>query len=258
MSQQSNITDVTQPIVGITACVTNQDKHQVHSVGSKYIHAICQHAGVIPVLIPAIGEKFKRLFNILDGVLLTGSYSNVQPQLYKDSPSNQEMPTDPERDQTTLPMIQQAFTQGVPVLGICRGLQEINVALGGSLYQAVHEQPGFNDHREDKQQSLEQQYAPSHAVSLSEDGYLATALAERQSRVNSLHGQGIRRLAKGLQVEALAEDGLVEAVSGTGKGFLLGVQWHPEWRPEQHPLYQVIFQRFGQACRDYQQQRCAR
>jgi putative glutamine amidotransferase len=153
---------------------------------------------------------------------------------------------------------------GVPVLGICRGFQEMNVAFGGSLHQKVHETGNFMDHREPENEPVEIQYAPSHPVQVAPGGLLAGIGLAQEIRVNSIHGQGIERLAPGLRVEATAPDGLIEALSvppgaafASLDVFALGVQWHPEWQVTQNPDYLSILQAFGDACRKRATQRDA-
>jgi len=154
-----------------------------------------------------------------------------------------------------LPLIPLALSMGLPVLAICRGFQEVNVALGGSLHQKVQEQSGFLDHRENLEEPLESQYAQVHAVTFNPGGILAGIASAPSAQVNSLHGQGVARLGKGLKVEAVAPDGLIEAFRHEGPGFLLGVQWHPEWRVTENPFYLGIFKAFGDACRLHAAQR---
>jgi putative glutamine amidotransferase len=154
------------------------------------------------------------------------------------------------RDENSLSVIPLAIEMQIPTLAVCRGFQEVNVALGGSLHQKVHEVPGLNDHRENTQDNLDQQYADSHSIALTAGGLLAGLAGKNTAMVNSLHGQGIQRLADGLQIEALAPDGLIEAVSlKLAHSFFLAVQWHPEWKLDENPFYQNIFQAFGRACR---------
>jgi putative glutamine amidotransferase len=163
---------------------------------------------------------------------------------------------DPERDATTLPLIRAAVAAGVPVFGICRGFQELNVAFGGSLHQKVHETGTFMDHREPENEPVEVQYAPSHPLHVQPGGVLAGLGLPGEIRVNSIHGQGVERLAPGLRVEALAPDGLIESISVEGAAsFALGVQWHPEWQVRSNPEYLAIFQAFGDACRKRASQR---
>lgn len=241
-----------RPLVGIACCTRLQGAHRFHMVGDKYIQAARSGADVSVLLLPALGEDSIDLLSQLDGILLTGSHSNVEPRHYGAAQQQEDMLTDPLRDATTLTLIRAAIEQQVPVLGICRGFQEINVALGGSLHQAVHQVAGLQDHREDKKQPLQQQYGISHPVELQPGGQLARLMSDvRTQQVNSLHGQGVQRLAPGLRAEALAPDGLVEAFSleDSNAGFLLAVQWHPEWQMAQHPFYRAIFETFGNACR---------
>jgi putative glutamine amidotransferase len=181
----------------------------------------------------------------VDGLLFTGAPSNVAPVHYGQT-ARPGTELDEIRDATSLPLLRAATQSGKPVLAICRGFQELNVALGGSLYQHVHEIPGRLDHREPANVSREIEYAPAHGVTIVPDGLLARLSGLTQGKVNSLHHQGIDRLAPGLKAEAHAPDGQIEAVSHPGAyAFLLGVQWHPEWRFAQDPLSLAIFQGFG-------------
>ena len=179
--------------------------------------------------------------------MLTGSPSNVEPFHYQGPDSAPGTDHDPARDATTLPLLRAAIAAGVPVLGICRGFQEMNVAFGGSLHQSVHAVAGLNDHRENKDDDLDVQYAPSHSITLTQGGVLQRlAGGTNEARVNSLHGQGIERLGTGLTVEAIAPDGLIEAVSvSAARAFALGVQWHPEWKHGSDALSTAIFRAFG-------------
>ncbi|WP_115573661.1 gamma-glutamyl-gamma-aminobutyrate hydrolase family protein [Xanthomonas campestris] len=245
------------PLVGLPTDRSLHGPHPFLAAGEKYVRAVVEAAGAQPVLLPSLqppldaGAWLQRL----DGLLLTGAISNVEPHHYSDEPSWEGNPHDPARDATSLALIPQALARGLPVLAICRGLQEVNVALGGRLHQRVHEVPGLADHREDRSAPLDTQYGPAHPVQLQPGGWLAAMSDTAQVQVNSLHGQGIATLAAGLVVEATAPDGLIEAFRGPGPGFLLAVQWHPEWRVTQHPFYRAIFQAFGEACRQYAAQR---
>lgn len=245
------------PLVGLPTDRSLHGPHPFLAAGEKYVRAVVEAAGAQPVLLPSLqppldaGAWLQRL----DGLLLTGAVSNVEPHHYSDEPSWEGNPHDPTRDATSLALIPQALARGLPVLAICRGLQEVNVALGGRLHQRVHEVPGLADHREDRSAPLDIQYGPAHPVQLQPGGWLAGMSDTAQVQVNSLHGQGIATLAAGLLVEATAPDGLIEAFRGPGPGFLLAVQWHPEWRVTQHPFYRAIFQAFGEACRQYAAQR---
>jgi putative glutamine amidotransferase len=193
-------------------------------------------------------EALDRLLDSLDGVLLTGSPSNVEPYHYGGEQSRQGTAHDPARDGTTLPLIRHSLDRGVPLFAICRGFQELNVALGGSLYQAVHAVNGHKDHRARFDIPLDESYGPVHPVRLS--GKLRDWVGEDEIMVNSLHWQGISRLASPLQAEAYAEDGLVEAVRGPDdSAFCLGVQWHPEWAAKANPVSVSLFRRFGAAAK---------
>ena len=194
---------------------------------------------------------------VADGILLTGAASNVHPGRYGQHVHDPGLPQDTARDATTLPLIRAALKRGIPLLAICRGFQEINVALGGTLHQAVHEVDGMLDHREENSHSLDQQYGPAHRIGLVAGGRLAHMLdGATNLTVNSLHGQGIAQLAPGLTVEARADDGLVEACTvADAPGFTLAVQWHPEWRSADNPDSMKLLHAFGQACRRYQNDR---
>jgi putative glutamine amidotransferase len=238
------------PLIGIPTDRTQIGLHPFVAVGEKYVRAVVDGAGGIPLLWPALSPPLDPavLLETVDGLLLTGAVSNIEPHHYSDEPSWEGNLHDPARDATTLPLVSAALAAGVPMLAVCRGFQEVNVALGGTLHQKVHAVPGLMDHREDQQASLDVQYGPAHVVNLAPGGLLA-ALGGAQQQVNSLHGQGIKRLAEDLVVEATAPDGLVEAFRHAGATFLLGVQWHPEWKLTQNPFYAGIFRAFGDACR---------
>lgn len=240
------------PLIGVSACFKQLDLHPSHTVGDKYLRAVAEAAAGIPLVIPALGELIDQpaLLERLDGLLLTGSPSNVEPHHYGGPASASAAEHDPSRDRTTLPLIRAAVAAGVPVFGICRGFQEMNVAFGGSLHQRVHEVPGLMDHREQLEGGLDIQYGAAHPVRIQPAGLLAGLGLGPQIQVNSLHGQGVERLALGLRIEALAEDGLIEAFSVENAAtFALGVQWHPEWRVMDNPDYRAIFAAFGAACR---------
>ena len=246
-----------KPIIGIPADRRLLNSHWFHCVGEKYINAVAQAADAVPVLVPALGELYVReSLPSFDGILFTGSPSNVEPHRYSGPQSAPGTLHDPERDATTLPMINGAVEEGVPILGICRGFQEINVALGGSLTQRLQEIPGNLDHREDTSLPMEQQYEPAHEIELVEGGMLHRIAGARRVKVNSLHSQGVDRLAPRLITEATAEDGVVEAFRIDGaKSFALAVQWHPEWKVMENPISRALFAAFGQAGREHASRR---
>jgi putative glutamine amidotransferase len=241
------------PLVGITSCLKPRDELHFHTVGDKYVDAVVVGTGAVPVLIPALGGRLDpdALLDRLDGVLVTGSPSNVDPAHYGGPAPREGNLADPARDATTLPLIRRAVARGIPLLAICRGLQEVNVAFGGTLHQHLHEVPGRRDHRSDKTKPLPERYGLAHPVDLTPGGRLQALLGgATRIEVNSLHAQGIDRLAPGLAVEALAEDGTIEAVSVTGaEGFALAVQWHPEWHVLENPVSRRLFAAFGDAAR---------
>jgi putative glutamine amidotransferase len=239
-----------RPLIGIPADRRMVGAHPFHMVGEKYARAVLDAAGAAPVLIPSLAEelKFDELLERLDGLLFTGSPSNVEPHHYEGQPSEPGTLHDPARDATTLPLIRTAVERGVPVFGICRGFQEMNVAFGGTLHQKVHEVPGHLDHRDDETQPLEVQYGPAHEVMLEPGGLLRSLAAGDRITVNSLHSQGIERLGEPLAVEARAPDGLIEAFRvAAARSFALAVQWHPEWRVLANPFSRALFAAFGQA-----------
>ena len=247
------------PLVGLPTDRKQIGLHPFLAAGEKYVRAVVDGAGATPVLLPALQPPLAadEWLPRLDGLLLTGAVSNIEPHHYGDEPSYEGNLHDPARDATTLGLVPRAVAMGLPVLAICRGFQEVNVAFGGSLFQKLHEATGFNDHRENPGDPLDVQYAPSHAIRLAEGGLLATIAGGTHAQVNSLHGQGVARLGGGLVVEAIAPDGAIEAFRRDGDGFLLGVQWHPEWQVTTNPFYLGIFRAFGDACRAYAARRAA-
>jgi putative glutamine amidotransferase len=243
-----------KPVVGVPACRRMYEPHYYHVVGEKYLQAVAEAANCIPLIIPALGADMKLdvLIDLLDGLLLTGSISNVEPRHYDGSPSDPGTLHDPHRDEMTLPLIPDLIAAGMPLFAICRGFQEMNVAYGGSLHQKIKETGHYGDHAENPDNPLETQYGSSHGVDLTSGGLLTGITGKRHLQVNSLHHQGVDRLGDGLRVEATADDSLVEAFRvGGAPGFNLAVQWHPEWKPLENPDSTAIFDAFGDAVRDY-------
>lgn len=241
-----------RPLIGIPADRRMVGPHPFHMVGEKYAHAVARAAGALPILIPVLPEPLEsgEVLAQLDGLLFPGSPSNVEPHHYDEGPSEPGTLHDPERDATTLPLIRAAIEQGVPVLGLCRGFQEMNVALGGKLWQKVHEVPGLHDHREDKSAPLEVQYGPAHEVVLEPGPMREWAGGAERIKVNSLHAQGVKQLAPALQIAARAPDGLIEAFClPEAPAFTWGVQWHPEWRVMANNFSVALFTAFGEAAR---------
>ncbi len=248
---------VSRPLIGIPTSVRVRNGIAVHSVHEDEITAAMDAAGGMPVLIPALGEALDTASVLarLDGVLIAGAISNIEPHHYGDVPRTSGSPIDPARDATALPLIRDALEAGVPLLAICRGLQELNVALGGSLHQEIHELDAMLDHRCAPDAPPAVMFQDAHEVSFAKGGVLAgiarAAIGGDQATVNSLHGQGIDRLADGLVIEARAPDGIVEAVRvKDAPAFAIGIQWHPEWQATKDKLSAAIFRAFGDAARD--------
>jgi putative glutamine amidotransferase len=247
-----------RPSIGIPADRRVLGLHQFHIVGEKYARAVLDGAGGLPLLIPAFAEELgmDELLGLVDGLVFTGSPSNVEPHHYFGPPSDPGTLHDPARDATTLPLIRKAVAAGIPVLGICRGFQEMNVAFGGTLHQKVHELEGRFDHREDESRELDIQYGPAHEVILEKGGLLHELAGMDRITVNSLHAQGIDRLGEGLSIEARAPDGLVEAFRvHPSRSFAVAVQWHPEWKVMSNPFSRALFAAFGAAARAYMQKK---
>jgi len=237
------------PLVGIPTCLRTVNERLFHGVNDRYPSAVLDAAGCLPVLIPAVGSKVdvRAVLSRLDGLLLTGSPSNVHPSHYGAEPSDPEILYDPERDATTLPRIREAIRRDLPILAICRGIQELNVALGGTLHQRVHEVPGRHNHRS-RRDSSDGPYGPAHRVTLTAGGLLASLAGAPEVKVNSLHSQGIDRPAVSLRIEAVAPDGQIEAVSLPEARFVVGVQWHPEYKAVDDPFSSALFSAFAVAC----------
>lgn len=263
-------------LVGVVTDTGTLGPHPAFLCGRKYVDAVIDGADALAVLLPAVAQSIDALLATVDGLLFTGSYSDIDPALYDAAalPASVRPPRrDPERDATALPLLRAAIDNGTPVLAICRGLQELNVSLGGTLHQALHILPDHLDHRDSDRNapaqraasdacpsafadvspdSLALRYGPAHSVELTKGGLLQSLFNTDSCTVNSLHGQGIDRLAEHLLVEAIAPDGVIEAVrSRNTSGFVVGVQWHPEWQFANNPQSVALFKAFGDACRQY-------
>ena len=242
---------MSRPIVVIPSCSKNIGGLTFDAAGRKYSSAVADVAECQPLLIP-LGAGIADIGSVLDiasGILLSGSLTNVEPVHYRseEPPIDKDM-IDRERDAVTLPLIRAAIERKVPLFAICRGFQEFNVAMGGTLHQAVHQVDGHRDHREPTSEDYDIKFGPQHQVKLA--GELARWIGKSELTVNSLHWQGIRTLAAPLVAEAFAEDGLIEAIRAPhGNAFTLGVQWHPEWRPRSNPISMSLFRKFGDAAR---------
>jgi putative glutamine amidotransferase len=247
-----------RPIILVPCDVKQVGIHPFHAVGEKYIDAVAHGAGSWPLLVPALGPgtdlysledhyDLDALLGLAHGVFLPGSTSNVAPPRYG-AAADPDMYQDPQRDALVFRLIERALALELPLLAVCRGMQELNVALGGTLHPRLHEVPGHLDHRDNPELPRADQYLPVHPVELTEGGQLARLLGRDRIEVNSLHGQGVAELAPGLAVEGVAPAGVVEAVSVRAHpGFALGVQWHPEWRYREDPVSVSLFGAFGEA-----------
>jgi len=244
---------MSKPIIGISTCFETHGLHNYHQAGDKYVSAILKVFDAVPLLIPSIGPQLgiQEILDTVDGLLFTGSYSNINPKEYNGTPSLTEIKHDRNRDETTIPLIRHAVDKGVPVFAICRGFQEMNVAFGGSLHQRVHEVEGLNDHREDDSLDLSGQYAFAHDINIAENGHLSKITNSAVEQVNSVHWQGIDQLGQGLEVEAKSPDGLIEAFRVKDAPFALAVQWHPEYNLTEIPFYYNIFESFSNAVQSY-------
>jgi putative glutamine amidotransferase len=204
------------PVVGVPCDYRMLGHHPFHVAGDKYIRAVRESSGAVPVLIPSLANPIppEEILSTVDGLLFTGSPSNVAPHRYQGVALREGVLQDENRDATTLPLLKAAIAGGIPTLCMCRGFQELNVAMGGSLHQHLHEIEGRLDHREDHDAELELQYGPAHQVEILEGGLLSRIVRERRFQVNSLHSQGIDRLAPSLRADARAPDGTIPSGAG--------------------------------------------
>ncbi|MCJ8144360.1 gamma-glutamyl-gamma-aminobutyrate hydrolase family protein [Ancylobacter sp. A5.8] len=256
-----------RPVIGIISDVKANGGQVVHGVTEKYVYSVAKGAQALPVLLPGTVSAVDadmaperlvvdEVLELVDAIFLPGSPSNVAPHHYGDAPHDPPLPSDPHRDDLSLPLIKAALERGVPIFGVCRGFQEMNVALGGTLFQKLYEQPGRFDHREDTRLDIAMQYAPVHEVLLEPGGLLAGLAGASTWRVNSLHGQGVAQLAPNATVEARAADGTIEAFRiADAPGFNLAIQWHPEWRFWDDRLSSAVFTAFGAAARLHAERR---
>lgn len=245
---------MSKPVVAIPADIREIEGNIWQATPNQYVRAAVNGADVMVFLVPAqeTGNDIDGILDRVDGLLLSGSRTNLHPSLYGEAASEADGPFDPARDATSLPLIRRALERGIPLLAICRGLQELNVVLGGTLASEIQEQPGIWDHRKPDTPDLDVAYGIRQKIVVKEGSCLASVLGAGEISVNSLHRQAIAKTAPGLAVEAVAEDGTIEAVSVIGaKAFAVGVQWHPEyWVGSDQPSNR-LFAAFGKAARDY-------
>jgi putative glutamine amidotransferase len=249
-----------KPLVWLPACHRNLDLSDPGGytvLADRYAAAVTA-LGLQPVLFPMAGAAdVPDLLPLVDGVLLTGSPSNVEAAHFGATPLETDL-LDPRRDALTMALVRAAIAEGVPLFGVCRGLQEINVALGGSLYQRVHTETGLMDHREPDDEPLEVQFAERHEIIIEPDSAFAEWAGGTHVLVNSLHGQGIKELGRNMVAEGRAPDGLVEAVRiKDSRAFAYAVQWHPEWRHEANRFYDRTLKAFARACSENRERKDA-
>ena len=241
-----------QPLVAVSTDVKQFENYTWHAAPQQYLEAAIVGAGVLPVLVPSFGDRLDldELLSSVDGVMLTGSKSNVDPRLYGEDATEANGPYDFARDSTTMPLIRKAIERGVPLLAICRGIQELNVALGGSLATEIQERDGIDDHRAPVSDNQDERFAIRQTATIKPGSCLAGVFGPGDILVNSVHRQAVERLGAKLQVEAVAPDGTVEAVSvRDSRAFAVGVQWHPEYWVNSDDVSQRIFKAFGDAVR---------
>ncbi len=243
-----------QPLVAVSTDVKQCKNYTWHAAPQQYLEAAIAGAGVLPVLVPSFGDRLNldELLSYVDGVMLTGSKSNVDPRLYGKEATEANGPYDFARDSTTIPMIRKTIERGIPLLAICRGIQELNVALGGSLATEIQEREGIADHRAPISDNQDERFAIRQVVTIEPGSCLAGVCGPGDILVSSVHRQAVERLGSKLQVEAVAPDGTVEAVSvRDASAFAVGVQWHPEYWVKSDDVSQRIFKVFGDAVRDH-------
>ena len=257
---------MTRPIVLVSADVRPADGHVWHAAPASYLEAVIAGSDAIPLVLPSLGPAIDldTVLARVDGVMLTGSRSNVHPSLYGGEASEENGPYDPQRDATALPLVRRALEIGIPVLAICRGMQELNVALGGTLATEIQSLPGRADHRAVVSDNQDERYGLAHEITVEPGSCLAAVLETvpdggpdgGKTTVNSLHRQAVDILAPGLVADALAEDGTIEAAHPeAAKGWALATQWHPEYWVASDDTSKKIFAAFGKAMRDWQKRR---
>ena len=249
---------MTKPLVLVTADVKSIDGFNWHAVISTYLQAVLKGSDAVPMILPSLGADLDldAALDQVDGVLATGSRSNVNPQLYGEVPVEENGPYDPDRDATTLPLLKRAIERGIPVFAICRGMQELNVALGGTLLTEIQALSGRKDHRAPTSDHQDERFRIAHPVEVSSGGCLEKVLGAEPFEVNSLHRQAVGALGNGLTIEAQAEDGTIEAVSvKDSPGYVLATQWHPEYWVTTDGPSKKLFQAFGDAVRNYREKR---
>jgi putative glutamine amidotransferase len=242
------------PLVGLPSDTYEKDGFLFHSLGDKYARALTEVSQVLPVMIPSMFDdtQLDELLDNFNGILMTGAVSNVHPPHYGEEPSADHEPYDHNRDASTLKLIRAVIDRGMPLFCICRGFQELNVAFGGSLETELQRGHGRLDHRAPRSDDTDVRYAPRHSIAITKGGFLERMLGKSETMVNTIHRQGIKSIAPGLNIEAMAPDGVIEAVSVKGaRSFAFGTQWHPEYKAAANPDSVKLFTAFGDAVRAY-------
>ena len=260
------MTTAPRPLICVSANSRQPDDRRrlpMYATAERYVQALLKMVDCIPVLMPPVGGAVDaaELVSRMDGFVLTGGLANVEPHHYDGPPFPDDEPIDPGRDALVLPLVRACIAERVPVFGICRGIQEINVALGGSLHYRIHQLPGKNDHRMPRREDVtyEEIYQLKHMVRLTPRGMFQSLVGQDEMMVNSLHGQGVDRLGAGLVVEAMSPDGVIEGLRYDDETqFIVGVQWHAEWQPEVHTLSGALYTAFGKAARARAARRASR
>jgi putative glutamine amidotransferase len=250
-----------RPVVGVIGnSYVVEDRFAAQLVGERNLRAVHDVARALPMMFPALPEitDIEALLDIVDGVLLTGARANVHPTRFNTEPHPAYEPYDQNRDSVALEVVRTCVDRGVPIFGICRGFQEMNVAFGGTLHPEIRELPGRMNHRMPRLASGEIHpdptviFADRHDVTLVPGGAFARLFGRDTIRVNSLHGQGIELPGNRVVIEGTAEDGTAEAIRiADAKGFALGVQWHAEYDPQSNPINQALFKAFGAAVQEH-------
>ncbi len=252
---------MTRPVIGIIGnSQLLNDQYPAHAGGTMNSCAIAHVSECLPMIIPADPDlvSVSELLAICDGFLLTGGRPNVHPSEYGEVETPAHGDFDRCRDAITLPLIRACVERGQPILGVCRGFQEVNVAMGGSLFPEIRDLPGRDNHRMPPNGTLEEKFALRHVVTLTEGGPFHRLLGATEVMTNTLHGQGINRPGARVVIDGCAPDGTPEAIYiQDAPGFTMSVQWHPEWNADNDPVSRPLFRAFGEAARAWRQRRCA-
>ncbi len=248
---------MTRPIVGIIGnSYLLNDSYPTHVGGTMNSAAISEVSGCLPLIVPTDPRyvSVEELLGTCDGFLLTGGRPNVHPEEYGENPTDAHGEFDRCRDAITLPLVRACVERGQPFFGVCRGFQEVNVAMGGTLYPEIRDLPGRMNHRMPPDGTLEEKFAIRHCVRLTEGGRFHRVLGAHEVMTNTLHGQGIKKAGDRIVIDGCADDGTPEAIYIDGApGFTLSVQWHPEYNAANDPVSRPLFEAFGAAVRDWAQ-----